>query len=153
MLLFGQSKKIILYKIFYCRKLGKAVGMMITASHNPACDNGLKLIDPNGRMLAMECEDELTKIANGTEQEFENFKNDKVSLDYFCIFNRRNKIYELGKFSQIQHIKCNSENGALIPVIVIATDTRPSSFTLYEEAIKGINLLNIPVDIKFFDKF
>ena len=64
--------------MFYFRKLGKAVGMMITASHNPACDNGLKIVDPSGRMLAMECEEELTKIANGTEQEFERFRDDEV---------------------------------------------------------------------------
>ena len=27
------------------------VGAMITASHNPECDNGVKLIDPRGEML------------------------------------------------------------------------------------------------------
>lgn len=27
------------------------VGAMITASHNPECDNGVKLIDPHGEML------------------------------------------------------------------------------------------------------
>jgi len=55
--------------------------MMITASHNPGCDNGLKLVDPSGRMLAMECEEELTKIANGTEEEFEKFKNEEVNFE------------------------------------------------------------------------
>jgi len=57
--------------------------MMITASHNPGCDNGLKLVDPSGRMLAMECEEELTKIANGTEEEFEKFKNEEVNFKRF----------------------------------------------------------------------
>lgn len=29
---------------------------MITASHNPACDNGIKIVDPAGEMLASEWE-------------------------------------------------------------------------------------------------
>lgn len=116
------------YAAVRAKKLGKAVGMMITASHNPGCDNGLKLVDPSGRMLAMECEEELTKIANGTEEEFEKFKNE-----------------------EIQRIKNIKEKDNLIPIIIIATDTRPSSSTLYEEAVKGIKLLGISVDIKYFE--
>ncbi|VDP94492.1 unnamed protein product [Echinostoma caproni] len=30
---------------------GQFVGVMVTASHNPSCDNGIKLIDPDGGML------------------------------------------------------------------------------------------------------
>nr|CAD2144271.1 unnamed protein product [Meloidogyne enterolobii] len=116
------------YAAVRAKKLGKAVGMMITASHNPGCDNGLKLVDPSGRMLAMECEEELTKIANGTEEEFEKFKNE-----------------------EIQQIKNNEEKDNPTPIIVIATDTRPSSAILYEEAVKGIKLLGISVDIKYFE--
>uniref|UniRef100_A0A915LLJ7 Phosphoacetylglucosamine mutase n=1 Tax=Meloidogyne javanica TaxID=6303 RepID=A0A915LLJ7_MELJA len=116
------------YAAARAKKLGKAVGIMITASHNPGCDNGLKLVDPSGRMLAMECEEELTKIANGTEEEFEKFKNE-----------------------EIQQIKNNEEKDNPTPIIVIATDTRPSSAILYEEAVKGIKLLGIFVDIKYFE--
>uniref|UniRef100_A0A915P9Z5 Alpha-D-phosphohexomutase alpha/beta/alpha domain-containing protein n=1 Tax=Meloidogyne floridensis TaxID=298350 RepID=A0A915P9Z5_9BILA len=116
------------YAAVRAKKLGKAVGMMITASHNPGCDNGLKLVDPSGRMLAMECEEELTKIANGTEEEFEKFKNE-----------------------EIQQIKNNEGKDNPTPIIVIATDTRPSSAVLYEEAVKGIKLLGIFVNIKYFE--
>jgi phosphoacetylglucosamine mutase len=32
----------------------KAVGIMVTASHNPEIDNGIKLVDPTGYMLDQE---------------------------------------------------------------------------------------------------
>jgi phosphoacetylglucosamine mutase len=28
------------------------IGVVVTASHNPVCDNGVKMIDPDGGMLA-----------------------------------------------------------------------------------------------------
>lgn len=37
---------------------------MITASHNPACDNGVKLVDPAGEMMAQEWEAHATVLAN-----------------------------------------------------------------------------------------
>ena len=30
---------------------GKRIGVMVTASHNPERDNGVKLVDPHGEML------------------------------------------------------------------------------------------------------
>ena len=38
-------------------------GVMITASHNPECDNGVKLIDYDGEMLPSEWEHQVTKLA------------------------------------------------------------------------------------------
>ena len=37
---------------------------MITASHNPAPDNGVKLVDPAGEMLEHKWEALATQIAN-----------------------------------------------------------------------------------------
>ena len=34
------------------KKLGATMGVMVTASHNPAPDNGIKIVEPNGCMLA-----------------------------------------------------------------------------------------------------
>ncbi|GAD94689.1 phosphoacetylglucosamine mutase [Paecilomyces variotii No. 5] len=43
---------------------GQWIGVMVTASHNPAEDNGVKLIDPMGEMLEAEWETYATKLAN-----------------------------------------------------------------------------------------
>jgi len=40
------------------------IGVMITASHNPEEDNGVKLIDPDGEMLEASWESHATNLAN-----------------------------------------------------------------------------------------
>lgn len=40
------------------------IGAMITASHNPAEDNGIKVIDPSGSMMHESWETIVTDIAN-----------------------------------------------------------------------------------------
>lgn len=47
----------------YCA-VSAVIGIMITASHNPEEDNGVKLIDPHGEMLAQAWEEYATLIAN-----------------------------------------------------------------------------------------
>ncbi|QLQ82218.1 hypothetical protein HG537_0G04730 [Torulaspora globosa] len=43
---------------------GKPVGVMITASHNPASDNGVKIVEPDGSMLVQTWETRATELAN-----------------------------------------------------------------------------------------
>ena len=45
-------------------KKGKTIGVMITASHNPEGDNGVKLVDPKGEMLEQNWEALATDLAN-----------------------------------------------------------------------------------------
>jgi len=48
---------------------GLAVGLMVTASHNAECDNGIKLIDTDGGMLDQRWEPMATALANAPDGE------------------------------------------------------------------------------------
>lgn len=88
---------------------------MITASHNPPLDNGVKVIDWTGGMLPMECEAELDSLINS------DLKNDEVQVS-FC---------QNGKAE-------NSNNRRNLGHVVIGTDTRSSSPELMLQALKGL---------------
>jgi len=48
---------------------GAAVGLMVTASHNPEQDNGIKMVDPDGGMLDMAWEAHAMAVANASTAE------------------------------------------------------------------------------------
>ncbi|XP_043791281.1 phosphoacetylglucosamine mutase isoform X2 [Apis laboriosa] len=93
-----------------------AIGLMITASHNLECDNGVKLIDPAGEMLEATWEHIATNLVN-TE--------------------------DLNLVSMIKHIiKEQNINMSINATVITGRDTRKSSPALLNAAITGIQALN-----------
>ncbi|KAF0543546.1 Phosphoacetylglucosamine mutase [Gigaspora margarita] len=104
----------------------KVIGIMITASHNPEADNGVKLVDPSGEMLEQQWEGYATQLANAQSDD------DLIAVIKSIV----------------------SENGideSKEASIVYARDTRPSGPKLVaalEEGIKAINVAGGNLGIK-----
>ncbi|KAJ8299304.1 hypothetical protein KUTeg_023364 [Tegillarca granosa] len=93
---------------------GATIGVMITASHNPEEDNGIKLVDPMGEMLESAWEKYATELANVNDSEL---------------------MITVKKIASKEQIDLNSGTS---PVIFCAYDTRPSSIPLSEAVRDGI---------------
>uniref|UniRef100_A0A8D8MG93 Phosphoacetylglucosamine mutase n=1 Tax=Cacopsylla melanoneura TaxID=428564 RepID=A0A8D8MG93_9HEMI len=98
-------------------KAGQSIGLMITASHNPEQDNGIKLIDPSGEMLEQSWEPVATELVQ--------IKNDQV------------KEYVETKLSNIEE--------GMPSTVIVGYDTRPSSKPLLEAALDGLRVFGTTV--------
>jgi phosphoglucosamine mutase len=64
------------------RSLAADVGLMLTASHNPYDDNGIKIFSPLGYKLEDEEEDELTRLIQETDLNTDDIRSDQLGKAY-----------------------------------------------------------------------
>ena len=80
--------------------LGSATGLVVTASHNPAEDNGVKLVDPTGYMLQQSWEVTTLKAVRM------HFLHAKQSLCQLCFLFllqvHANKLAQCADFGSLQ---------------------------------------------------
>ncbi|KAM5256266.1 phosphoacetylglucosamine mutase isoform 2-T2 [Ctenodactylus gundi] len=104
-----------LLAVLRSKQTKSAIGVMVTASHNPEEDNGVKLVDPLGDMLAPSWEEHATRLANAEEQDMP-----RVLVD----------------ISEKEAVGLQHE-----AFVVIGRDTRPSSEKLSQSVIDGVTVL------------
>lgn len=104
-----------LLAVLRSKQTKSTIGVMVTASHNPEEDNGVKLIDPMGEMLAPSWEEHATCLASAEEQDMP-----KVLT---AIVEKEAVDLQQPTF------------------IVIGRDTRPSSEKLSQSVLDGVTVL------------
>lgn len=97
----------------------QACGIVLTASHNPEPDNGLKMVDPSGGMLAQAWEPVADQLANCEEAEV-------AAL--------------LAQIAEEKRISWD-----VVPVVFVGRDTRPSSPGLMDLLKQGLAALGARV--------
>ncbi|XP_042527071.1 phosphoacetylglucosamine mutase [Dipodomys spectabilis] len=97
------------------KQTNATIGVMVTASHNPEEDNGVKLVDPLGEMLAPTWEEHATRLANAEDGDVA-----RVLVDIM-----EKEAVELPQDA----------------FVVIGRDTRPSSENLGQSVREGVAAL------------
>ena len=90
----------------------KCIGVMVTASHNPECDNGVKIVDADGGMMAQSWEPYAEELVNA-----------KDTNAILAAINRISLSHGVSKSTPC--------------VVVVGRDTRPHSQNLVKCIIRG----------------
>ena len=92
----------------------KAIGIMITASHNPVQDNGVKIVDPDGGMLEQSWEEIASRVVMA--------KTPEALLEALHSIPKRD---------------ASDAGAAGMPTVIVAMDTRPHSPQLLQLVVDG----------------
>ncbi|XP_037541316.1 phosphoacetylglucosamine mutase [Nematolebias whitei] len=97
------------------KKTKATIGVMVTASHNPEEDNGVKLVDPMGEMLTATWEGFATQLANTEQEELLTAMKDIIKKEAINMSQEAN--------------------------LFVGRDTRSSSASLSQAVLDGVHAL------------
>ncbi len=111
---------------------GKTTGMVVTASHNPGRDNGVKLVEPDGGTLPMALERAAEMLANAGD-------DDAVAQ----IEALREAAKRVEEEEEPPPPPTTTTEEAKTPRVLVARDTRESGRALADETLAGVRAMGV----------
>ena len=111
---------------------GKTTGMVVTASHNPGRDNGVKLVEPDGGTLPMALERAAEMLANAGD-------DDAVAQ----IEALREAAKRVEEEEPPPPPPPTTTEEAKTPRVLVARDTRESGRALADETLAGVRAMGV----------
>ncbi|GCF01591.1 phosphoacetylglucosamine Mutase [Zygosaccharomyces mellis] len=105
---------------------GDVVGVMVTASHNPPVDNGVKVVEPDGSMMPELWEPLATQLANTLAIKGSSNERAQATLSWFEK-ELKDQLQSANKFY----------NEGVVPTLVVARDSRESGPKLLSCLVAG----------------
>lgn len=109
---------------------GKTTGMVVTASHNPGRDNGVKLVEPDGGTLPMALERAAEMLANAGD--------DDAVAQIEALREAAKRVVE----EETPPTPTPPEE-AKTPRVLVARDTRESGRALADETLAGVRAMGV----------